>query len=120
MNIEELRIYCLSKPGVEEGMPFGDDVVVFKVMGKMFCLSNLTSELCAANLKCDPEYAQELREQYVQIKPGFHMSKKHWNTVELEEGLEKGLINSLIDHSYELVVSKLSKKDKLTLSKLEQ
>jgi len=108
MDIEEFRQYCLSKPGTTEDCPFGPDTLVFKVMGKMFSLCSI-SEFGDVNLKCDPERAVELREQYDQIKPGYHMNKTHWNTVTLE-GLSQVLICDLIDHSYDLVKDSLPKK----------
>ena len=115
MNIEELRNYCIAKPGSTEEFPFDESTLVFKVMGKMFALTGLNKEYCAVNLKCDPDKAIELRETYPEITAGFHMSKKHWNTVQCEEDLNENLIRELIDHSYELVVSKLTKKIKLEL-----
>lgn len=110
MHIEELRAYCLKKPHTTEGFPFDEKVLVFKVAGKMFALSSLEWDSCHVNLKCDPERALELREQHPQIKPGYHMSKKHWNTVACEEDLSEEFIKELIDHSYELVVNSLTKK----------
>ncbi len=118
MNIEEIREYCISKSGVEETFPFDETTLVFKVMGKMFALLPLQSENCRINLKCDPDRALELRESHHQIIPGFHMNKKHWNTVILEDGLKRVLLMELIDHSYELVVSKLTKKLKAELFNL--
>lgn len=118
MNIEAFRDYCLSKKGVEETFPFGEETLVFKVMGKMFALTGLDNDLFTANLKCDPDRAVELRERYSQIYPGYHMNKKHWNTVEFENGLEDGLLRDLIDHSYDLVVAKMPKKLKEELKKL--
>ena len=109
MNIEEFREYCISKPGVTEEFPFGETTLVFKVMGKMFALTNLDGDWGLA-LKCDPERAIELREQYPAILPGYHMSKVHWNTVKMDGSLSKNLILELIDHSYSLVVSKLPAK----------
>ena len=109
MNIEELRNYCLSKPATEEGLPFNNDVLVFKVVGKMFALISI-SEPDTVNLKCDPGYAIELREKYEAIKPGFHMNKKMWNTVALTTGLSAKFLRELIDHSYEQVVAGLPKK----------
>ena len=79
MNIEEIRLYCLSKNGVSESFPFNDTALVFKVMGKMFALLNISGNLIL-NLKCDPEKAISLREHYDSVIPGYHMSKKHWNT----------------------------------------
>lgn len=101
-------------------MPFGDATLVFKVMGKMFALVGLENIELSANLKCDPDYALELREAYSEVHPGYHMNKKHWNTVELGGGLKKSLFLELVDHSYELVVSKLTKKLKGELQLLSQ
>lgn len=109
MNIEEFREYCMVKPGVTEEFPFDENTLVFKVMGKMFALTNLEGEW-SLNLKCDPEKAIELREQYPAIKPGYHMSKIHWNTVYMDGSLNQKLILELIDHSYQLVVEKLPPK----------
>lgn len=117
MNIEEFRTYCLSKKGTSECLPFDDNTLVFKVMDKMFSLGNLEGPL-SVNLKCDPEKAIELREQHEGIKPGYHMSKKHWNTVEMDGSVPLVLVKDLIDHSYELVVSKLTKKLKEELANL--
>ncbi|MDR9487777.1 MmcQ/YjbR family DNA-binding protein [Salibacter sp.] len=88
MNIEELRDYCLAKPATSEGMPFDDEVLVFKVAGKMFALVNI-NKFESINLKCDPDEALELRAQYPEVKPGYHMSKKHWNTVEFGGNITK-------------------------------
>ncbi|MFT5249641.1 MAG: putative DNA-binding protein (MmcQ/YjbR family) [bacterium] len=111
MNIEEFRDYCLSKKGVTESFPFNEQTLVFKVMGKMFALSGLENQPAKANLKCDPEKAIRLREEYDGlITPGYHMSKLHWNTVVLEMNIPHTLLLELIDHSYDLVVSKLTKK----------
>jgi len=119
MNIEEFRNYCLAKKGVTEELPFGPDALVFKVMGKMFALSALDRIPPQVNLKCDPERALALREEYDgHIIPGYHMSKKHWNTLYLEQ-LPPGLIQELIDHSYDLVVAKLTKKLKDELNTLD-
>ena len=113
MNIEEFRDYCLAKKGVTESFPFDEQTLVFKVMGKMFALSGLEHQPAKANLKCDPERSIELREEYDGlITPGFHMSKLHWNTVELEMNLPHDLLLGLIDHSYDLVVNGLTKKGK--------
>ena len=106
MNIEELREYCLTKKGVTEDMPFGNDTLVFRVMDKIFLLTNLEGEL-RINLKCDPERAIELRENHPAIIPGYHMNKKHWNTIIMDGSLNRNLVLSLIDHSYELVVESL-------------
>ena len=109
MHIEQFRDYCLSLPGVEETTPFGPDVLVMKVMGKMFALTGLNDDEFRINLKCDPDRALELREEYPEIIPGWHMSKVHWNTVYCEQGLSDELILELIDHSYDLVAASLKK-----------
>ena len=114
MNIEELRSYCLSKKGVTESLPFDEDTLVFKVMGKMFCLTSL-SELDSINLKCEPEKAIELREQYTCVQPGYHMNKKMWNTVEIDGSISKKLLKDWIDHSYNEVVAGLPKKLQIEL-----
>lgn len=118
MNIEQLRDYCLSKKGVTESLPFDDKTLVFKVANKMFALTSLVSEELRVNLKCDPDYALELREKYKNILPGYHMSKKHWNTVVFDLIIGKKLFLELIDQSYNLVVSKLTKKEKEALNNL--
>lgn len=112
MYLEQIRTYCLSKPGVEEGTPFGPDNLVMKVMGKMFAIISVgLDEELRINLKCNPERAVELRERFPdQIVPGYHMNKQHWNTVKLETGLPMKLVSELIDHSYELIVQSLTKK----------
>jgi predicted DNA-binding protein (MmcQ/YjbR family) len=109
LNIEEFREYCLGKPGATEGMPFGETTVVFKVGGKMFALASLDEVPPTVNLKCDPDLALELRDRYEQVQPGYHMNKKHWNTVALESGVPAQEIRKMIDHSYELVAKSLSK-----------
>lgn len=96
----------MSKPGVTEEFPFGEDTLVFKVMGKMFALTNLEGDW-SLNLKCDPEHAIELREKFPAIQPGYHMSKVHWNTVMMDGSLNSDFVLQLIDHSYQLVVDKL-------------
>lgn len=119
MNIEEFRIYCLSKKAVEETFPFGEETLVFKVMGKMFALTGLDREEFTVNLKCDPTRAEELRENYEEVQPGYHMNKKHWNTISFEGSLEDDFLVELIDHSYDLVVQKLPKRDREALKALE-
>jgi predicted DNA-binding protein (MmcQ/YjbR family) len=109
MNIESLREYCLSKKEVTDGTPFGPDVLVFKVCNKMFALCDIQT-FESINLKCDPEYAVELRERYEGITPGYHMNKVHWNTVALDGTVPWKLVMELIDHSYVLVVNSLPKK----------
>lgn len=118
MNVEVFREYCISKKGVTEEFPFDESTLVFKVMGKMFALIPLERQPSQANLKCDPERAIALRESYEgSITAGYHMSKIHWNTLHLTN-LPPELTIELIDHSYELVVSKLPKKVQLQLENL--
>ena len=113
MNIEDFREYCLSKKAVEETFPFDEVTLVFKVMGKMFAITGLDAEEFKVNLKCDPERAVQLREEYPdQIIPGWHMNKSHWNTVFFENGLNTNFLCELIDHSYDLIVKSLPKKKK--------
>jgi len=109
VNIEEYRDYCLLKPGVTEGFPFDHKVLVFKVMGKMFALTDV-DEFDGVNLKCEPQRAIELRENNPGIVPGFHMNKTNWNTVSTDGSVDDRLFYELIDHSYALVVQSLSKK----------
>jgi predicted DNA-binding protein (MmcQ/YjbR family) len=115
MDIEELRSYCLNRPGVSESFPFDEETLVFKVLSKMFCLTNLNQSL-SVNLKCEPEKAIELREEYEEIIPGFHMNKKHWNTINLEGSLSNKMLKELIDDSYLLVAKNLSSKEKRSLN----
>ena len=103
MNIEDLRKYTLSKPGVEESFPFGVETLVFKVNGKIFLLVGLDRLPLQFNAKCDPERAIELRDQYSCIVPGYHMNKKHWNSVIIDNILTNKQLKELIDHSYDLV-----------------
>ena len=119
MNIEEYRDFCLTKPGTTEETPFGPETLVFKVMGKMYALTGM-DRFEYINLKCDPEYAIELREQFDgSIRPGYHMNKKQWNSVDTDGSVPDEKIYHLINHSYDLVVSKLPKKLKEELSKLK-
>ena len=108
MNIEEIRDYCLAKPGVTEDMPFGEDTLVFRVGEKLFLLTSL-SQGDRFNVKCDPELAIELREQHSEVQPGYHMNKKHWNTVHTNGNLSRKEICDMIDHSYDLVLKSLPK-----------
>ena len=103
MNVEELRDYAIAKPNTEEGFPFGESTLVFKVKGKIFLLVSLEAEPLQFNVKCDPERAQELREQYEAVQPGYHMNKKHWNTVIVDGTLSNKQLKELVDHSYNLV-----------------
>ena len=109
MNLEQFRDYCLSKLNATEGTPFGPDTLVFKVRGKIFAITSLDEIPARANLKCDPDLALELRDRYEQVRPGYHMNKKHWNTVEIEAGIPDAEISRMIDHSYDLVAKSLSK-----------
>ncbi len=110
MNIEELRNICLNFNGVTEEMPFGPDTLVFKVLGKIFALLPLDRADLPVNLKCEPAYAEELRERYPEIVPGYHMNKKHWNTVHCNGAFSHGFISELVEHSYNETVKGLSKK----------
>lgn len=112
MNIEEIRNYCLSKKSVAESTPFDDVTLVFKVAGKMFAIMPLDDTGLSITLKCDPEKAITLREKYPAVKPGYHTSKKHWNTITIDGLIEKKLIFEWIDHSYDLVVNGLTKKQR--------
>lgn len=106
MNIELLREYCLSKPGSEETLPFGPDNLVYKVDGKMFLLVGLDNEILQFNVKCDPDRALELREEYPCVLPGYHMNKKHWNTIIVDGSVSSSVLREWIDHSYDLVKKK--------------
>ena len=117
MNIEYFREYCLNKKGVTEGTPFDATTLVFKVMNKIFAITDMeTFEF--VNLKCDPEYAVELRDKYEAIKPGYHMNKEHWNSVYIDETLPDRLFIELVDDSYNLIASSLPKKLKEELNNL--
>lgn len=119
MNIEQIRDYCLKKKEVTEHFPFDEDTLVFKVLGKMFLLVSLKKMEEGngfVNLKCDPDYAQELRAEYESIQPGYHMHKQQWNSVYVQTGeLSLSLIAKLIDHSYDMVVKGMPKKMRDTL-----
>ena len=114
MNLETIRNYCLQKADTEESLPFGPDVVVFKVKGKSFLLLPLDTEDLRFNVKCDPNHAEELRAQYSCVLPGYHMNKKHWNTIIVDGSVPVSLIKEWIDHSYALVDASIkpSKKKK--------
>ncbi len=118
MNIEELRDYCLSKKGVEETLPFGPETLVFKVMGKVFLLAGLDSRPLQFNVKCNPEKAIELREEFDCVLPGYHMNKKHWNTIIVNGTASKKQLHEWITDSYNLVVSGLSKTEQKKLAQL--
>ena len=116
MNVDTFREYCLAKPGVTEDSPFGPEHIVFKVGGKMYALLAFEEVPPTANLKCDPDLALELRDRYEQVRPGYHMSKKHWNTVEIDSGIPEPELRKMIDHSYELVVKALPKRAREALN----
>jgi predicted DNA-binding protein (MmcQ/YjbR family) len=106
MNIESLRDYCLSKEGVKETLPFGPDNLVYKIAGKIFLITGLDQEQLSFNVKCDPELGIELREKYQCVRPGYHMNKKHWNTILVDGSVSVKQLKDWIDHSYELVKGK--------------
>ncbi len=113
MNLQQFYEYCLSKKGVTEHFPFDEDTLVFKVGGKMFCLSSIKdweNGIPSLNLKCDPEHAEELRAQYDAINPGYHMSKVHWNTIDFNSDVSDKMMCELINESYDLVFKSLTKK----------
>lgn len=117
MHVEAFRDYCLSKPAVTESFPFGPDTLVFKVMDKMFALTTLDSDRFTVNLKCKPELAIEWREFFPEIRPGYHMNKRHWNTVDFDGLLEDEFLRSMIDLSYQLVVDGLPRSTRDALKK---
>lgn len=110
MNIETFREYCISKKAVTEDFPFGETTLVFRVKEKIFLLVSLDANPLQFNAKCEPEKAIELREEYAAIKPGYHMNKKHWNTVIIDGSISSKLIKEMIDDSYNLIVQSLPKK----------
>jgi len=120
MNLESLRDYCLELPGTTEELPFGPDTLVFKVMGKVFLLTSLDSPQFGFNVKCDPEKAEELREKYSDVVPGYHMSKKHWNTVNVTGSIPSEILFSWVKDSYDLVAGSLTKAAKQELRDLAE
>src|SRR5581483_10014222 len=115
MDLEQFREYCLSKAQANESTPFGEDVLVFKVGSKIFALASLDEVPARVNLKCDPDRALDLRDQYEEVQPGYHMSKKHWNTVVIEGSVPLSELRSMIDHSYELVLPPCRKRERQLL-----
>lgn len=109
MQVDEIRDYCLALPEVEESLPFGPDPLVFKVQGKIFLLLSLEADPVQFNVKCDPVLAEELREQYNCVLPGFHMNKKHWNTIMIDGTVKNAILKEWILHSYHLVHKKTKK-----------
>jgi len=118
MYIEAFRNHCLRKPGVTEELPFDPHTLVYKVMGKMFALADIDT-FERINLKCDPEKAQALRETYEAVTPGYHMNKQHWNTIAINGSIPDATLVQWIDHSYALVVKKLSKSDQERLASMQ-
>jgi predicted DNA-binding protein (MmcQ/YjbR family) len=116
-TLEHLRAYCTTKPGVYENFPFDNVTLTFRVKGKMFALCGIHDDPLEVNLKCDPELSELLRDKYDAVKPGWHMNKKHWNTVTLDGSIPDEEIKELIDMSYELVVRSLKKSHRDTLKK---
>ena len=119
MNIEEFREYCISKKGVTEELPFGPDILVYKVMGKMFALTSLQSEIFSVSLKCDPTKAIELRDEFCYIVSAYHMSKTHWNNINCNFSPNEQIKN-LIEHSFNLVISSFSKKLRVEFDNLPE
>ncbi len=117
MNVEEFRDYCLSKPGVTESFPFDEKVLVFKVMGKIFALADI-DDFQSINLKCNPELAVTLREEYPEVLPGYHMNKKHWNTIGTLGTIRASQFREWIDHSYDLIVRSLPKTKQESLKEM--
>ncbi len=118
MEFEKLREYLLNKKGAIEDFPFGPEVMVFKVMGKMFALVFLAESPIRMNLKCDPDLAMHFRAMYGAVKPGYHMNKKHWNTIALDGSIHDREISAMIDDSYNLVVKSLKKADREKLGRI--
>ena len=118
MNLESFRKYCFAKLGVTEDFPFGEDTICMRVAGKIFAITSFSVPL-KVNLKCDPELAVELRERYEEVQPGYHMNKKHWNTVNFEGRISDKELKTMIDNSYNLIVDSLSKKQKEELAKIQ-
>jgi predicted DNA-binding protein (MmcQ/YjbR family) len=114
MDVEEIRKYCIAKPGVTEGFPFNDTALVFKVAGKMFALLDLSEEARGISLKCDPEMAIELREQHPEVTPAYHFNKQHWNGVKLKGSISNSQLKEWIDHSYSIIVDSLPKSKRQT------
>src|SRR5258708_19968765 len=116
MDSQQLRAYCLSKKEAVETFPFGEDVRVFKVMGKVFALVRVSAS-ASISLKCEPTWAQILRQTYPAVKPGWHLNKEHWNSIQCDGSIPDEEILGMIDHSYELIVKSLPKKVRQTLEK---
>lgn len=115
MQLDQLRDYCLAKPGTSESLPFDNQTLVFKVLSKIFIITNIDAEIFAFSAKCHPEKAIELRQQYDWVQPGYHLSKKHWNTLTYNRTNTK-LLKELIDHSYQQVLLFMTKKERQLLA----
>jgi len=115
MNAAELREHCLSLPGTYEDFPFGPNTSVFKVAGKIFALSRLSEHPLCVSLKCDPPLAEELRRAHAAVIPGYHLNKRHWNTVTIDGSLPDETITDMVEDSYDLIVSKLSRTQRQAL-----
>jgi predicted DNA-binding protein (MmcQ/YjbR family) len=118
MDFESLREYSLNKKGTSEDQPFGEGALVFRVMGKIFAITMIDQHPLQVNLKCDPELAVELRDRYDAVQPGYHMNKKHWNTVTIDGSIPDREVLSMIDHSYDLIVRGLKKGEREELAAL--
>ncbi len=114
MHLDQLREYCLAKPHTTESLPFDNKTLVFKVLSKIFVITDIESEILTFAAKCDPEKAIELRQQYDWVQPGYHLSKKHWNTLTYN-GTNSKILKDLIDHSYQQVLASMTKKEKLLM-----
>ncbi|MBN2436663.1 MAG: MmcQ/YjbR family DNA-binding protein [Spirochaetes bacterium] len=123
MDISDIRLYCSQKPGSWEDFPFDETTLVIKTGSKMYALISLTNTPVKINLKCDPDRSQLLRRDYPSITEGYHMNKRHWNTVTTSDksshDVSDNLLKELIDHSYNLVFSSLTKKEKLTITDIQ-
>ncbi|HWE33615.1 MAG TPA: MmcQ/YjbR family DNA-binding protein [Solirubrobacteraceae bacterium] len=115
MRAAGLRSHCLTFPGSEETFPFGPQTSVFKVAGKMFALSRLRNEPLSISVKCEPQLAEQLREAHAAVIPGYHLNKRHWNTISIDGSLSDQMIRDMIEDSYDLVVSALPRKTRLAL-----
>ena len=120
LSLEVIKAYCLAKPGSSAGYPFGEGTLVFKVLDRMYALCSEDEQPLRINLKCDPDDALALRAQYSAIIPGYHMNKKHWNSLIMDGSLQDSLVFELIDHSYQLVISKMSQAKQRKLRSIEK
>lgn len=118
MTLETFTAYCAAKPGATSGFPFNEEALVFKVCGKMFALTNVVETPLTLTLKCDPEWSHVLREAHAAVKPGYHMSKQHWNTITVDGSIPEDMLFSMVDHSYGLIVKGLRRADREQLEKL--